>query len=90
MDQHDFIDVVKRYWNKNPRLKSNSACFLVAKLKILRYNLKKWSRNHSRIKRKTSLCEKVISFLNALVEYKNLFNPKWNLKNIIKSILSNS
>lgn len=65
----------------------NSVSVLSAKFKRLRYDLRQWSKGISNIKLLINSCNKVIKFLDTVEEFRPLFNPEWNLRNLVKQQL---
>jgi hypothetical protein len=63
---------------------NNSACKIVAKFKLLRRVLKRWSQNLAQLKLHLKQCNGIISILDKLEENMNLYLTEANLRNIIK------
>jgi hypothetical protein len=82
-----FYDIVKLSWDKSVGSLLNSVSVLSAKFKRLRYDLKQWSKGVSNIKLLINSCNKVIKFLDTVEEFRPLFNPEWNLRNLVKQQL---
>lgn len=57
------------------------------KFKKLRADLKNWSHNLSNLKLLIGNCNTVISFLDTLEDIRILYNPKANLRRLIKAQL---
>lgn len=79
-----FLATVEESWKKPTGNLVNSVSVISAKLKRLRYDLKQWSKGLSNIKLLIDNCNKVISYMDTVEEFRPLFNPEWNLRNIVK------
>jgi hypothetical protein len=62
---------------------------LSAKLKKLRQDLKRWSKGISNIRLLIENCNKVILYLDTIEEFRQLFNPEWNVRAMVKRQLCN-
>jgi hypothetical protein len=82
-----FLSTVESSWNKCTASLNNSVSVISAKFKRLRYDLRQWSKGLSNIKLLIENCNKVIKYLDTIEEFRSLFNPEWNLRNIIKKKL---
>ena len=83
-----FIEAVQNSWSK-PTYKKNSAANLNANLKRLRYDLKLWSRNISRLKICIENCNKALLELDNIEDHRGLTIPEDNFWRIIKIHLLN-
>lgn len=81
------METVLQSWQQEVRNKIDSASILVAKLKNLRFALKRWSKSISNLNLLISRCDKVIGYLDALEEGRLLTQMESNLRNIIKKQL---
>jgi hypothetical protein len=70
-------------WDSHTRA-INNAGKIVAKFKLLRRVLKRWSQSRSRLKSHLKQCNGVISILDKPEESRNLYLIEANLRNIIK------
>lgn len=70
-----FSNAVKQGWEREVRNKRDSTSSLAGKLK---------SKNLSNLSMLITNCNKVIFYLDALEECRPLFNPEWNVRNIVK------
>lgn len=68
--------------------RAGSVAVLSAKFKRLRYDLKQWSKGLSNIRLLIDNCNRVIKYLDTVEEFRSLYNPEWNLRNIVKQQLS--
>jgi hypothetical protein len=81
--EHDvFFDTVQNSWLA-PVSSPNSTRVISSKLKRLRSALKLWSRNLSNLNLLIGNCNTVISFLDALENFRTLFNPEANLRILV-------
>jgi hypothetical protein len=87
ISQAGFLELVDRVWKMHVRTKS-SANALTEKFKNLRYELKKWGKNLSHIKFLIDKCNKVIQLFDQLEDERELSNPEFNFRNIVKSHLT--
>ena len=78
-----FFDVVKSVWSSNVNA-TNSATRFVAKLKLLRAALKKWSKGLSNLNILIQNCNEVLATLDALEEQRPLFTQEFNFRKILK------
>ena len=78
--------MVKDTWEKPVRATS-SVAQIAAKLKGLRYVLKRWGKSLSHIKVLIQKCNWVILFLDQLEELRSLIVPEFNFRNIVKAHL---
>ena len=78
-----FFDVVKSVWSSNVNA-TNSATRFVAKLKLLRAALKKWSKGLSNLNILIQNCNEVLATLDDLEEQRPLFTLEFNFRKIIK------
>jgi len=74
-----FFDVVKSVWSSNVNA-TNSATRFVAKLKLLRAALKKWSKGLSNLNILIQNCNEVLATLDALEEQRHLFTQEFNFR----------
>lgn len=79
IDLPGFTECVYEVWNR-PVGKSSIALTIAAKFKALRYALKKWHLNLSKIKALISDCNKVVLFLDGLEEIRPLSWPELNFR----------
>jgi hypothetical protein len=84
-----FLKIVKQSWDKPVGRQSGSVSILLAKFKRLRYDLKQWSKSLSNIKLLIDNCNKLIPYLDTVEEFRPLYNPKWNLRSLVKVKLGN-
>jgi hypothetical protein len=84
----NILETVKLSWEKPVRNSSNIVTTLSEKFKRLRYDLKQWSKGLSNMKMMIENCNKVIVYLDVVEEFRALFNPKWNLRKLVKRQLS--
>jgi hypothetical protein len=68
------------------RAKSSSG-IITAKLKNLRYELKRWGKSLSHFKNLVAKCNHVIFLLDQLEDARDLSTPEFNFRNIVKSHL---
>jgi hypothetical protein len=78
-----FLDAVQDSW-LTPTHSSNSTRVISAKFKRLRYSLRNWSKNLSNLSLLINNCNTVILFLDSLENVIILFNPKANLRLLVK------
>lgn len=78
------FQVVQSSWNK-PIKSSSSATNISAKLKRLRYALKKWSRSISKLALLIKNSNKVLLQLDGLEELRQLTLPERNFRKILKA-----
>jgi hypothetical protein len=86
IQQPSFFDLVEKIWKIPVRAKS-SAGIITAKLKNLRYELKRWGKNLSHFKDLITKCNQVIFLLDELEENRDLTRPEFNFRNIVKGHL---
>lgn len=86
-EHEGFTEVVQSLWLQ-PQLHPNIANVIVSKFKNLRYGLKKWSKSLSNLKLLISNCNRVILWLDLVEEIRPLYNPEWNLRQLIKAQLA--
>lgn len=79
-----FLNTVRSSWEKPVGNMSNMVSVLSTKFKRLRYDLKQWSKGISNLKLLIANCNKVILYLDSVEEFRSLFNPEWNLRNLVK------
>lgn len=84
-----FLDTVKLSWEKPIGHLAGSVASISAKFKRLRYDLKQWSKGLSSLKLLIDNYNKVIIYLDTVEEFRPLFNPEWNLRDIVKQHLAN-
>lgn len=84
-----FLSTVGHSWNQISGNTSNIVSVLSAKFKKLRYDLKQWSKGISNIRLLIENCNKFILYLDTVEEFRQLFNPEWNVRTIIKQHLCN-
>jgi hypothetical protein len=68
------------------KAKSTSA-IIGAKLKNLRYELKRWGKSLSHFKDLVAKCNHVILLLDQIEDARDLSRPEFNFRNIVKSHL---
>lgn len=78
-----FMDCVSEIWAK-PTGRSSVAAIISVKFKALRYALKRWHVNLSKIKALIVDCNKVILYLDGLEEVRPLTWPEMNFRRIVK------
>jgi hypothetical protein len=88
VEKHGFYELVKLVWESDVRATS-SASIIVAKFKLLRRVLKRWSQSLSQIKIKLKQCNETISILDKLEENRTLYLIEANLRKIIKKHIEN-
>ena len=81
-----FLDMVKNSWSK-PTFKKNSASNLNAKLKRLRYDIKHWSKNISKLTICIDNSNKALMEIDKLEEARPLSTPEKNFRKILKDHL---
>jgi hypothetical protein len=86
IQQPGFLELVEKIWKIPVRAKS-SAGIITAKLKNLRYELKRWGKNLSHFKDLITKCNQVIFLLDELEENIDLTRPEFNFRNIVKGHL---
>ena len=86
MDQPGFLECVKLVW-ENPTKAFSSAAILVEKLKLLRFELKKWRKSLAMLKLLISKCDVVLLFFDQLEEERDLSLPEGNFRKIVKKSL---
>jgi hypothetical protein len=86
IQQPGFFELVEKIWKIPVRAKS-SAGIITAKLKNLRYELKRWGKNLSHFKDLITKCNQVIFLLDQLEETRDLSRPEFNFRNIVKGHL---
>lgn len=79
-----FLEVVQNSWRK-PVKSTSSATSISAKLKRLRYALKKWSRSISKLSLLIETSNKVLLHLDSLEEKRLLTVPERNFRKILKT-----
>lgn len=79
---------MKISWGKPIRNANNIISVISSKFKRLRYDLEQWSKSLSNLKVLIDNCNKVISYLDVVEEFRVLFNPEWNLRKLVKHQLS--
>ncbi|KAJ1296036.1 hypothetical protein BS78_01G268200 [Paspalum vaginatum] len=79
-----FLATVSAWWNKHFFGHRSAASSFNAKLKNVRFELKKWSKRLSNLKTLISNCNKVIFCLDALENYMPLFFTEWNLRSLVQ------
>ena len=82
--QPGFDELVQKVWARPVRA-ANIAGVITAKLKNLRYELKKWGRTLSKIKLLIAKCNKVIMLLDQIEDERSLSRPEFNFRNIVKT-----
>ncbi|XP_071685019.1 uncharacterized protein [Lolium perenne] len=80
------MDLVKEVWTW-PVRSSSAAGILSAKLKNLRYELKRWGKSLSAIKQLILKCNQAILILDQLEDERELSRPEFNFRNIVKEHL---
>jgi hypothetical protein len=78
-----FSECVSKSWARESA-KEYSSAIIADKLKILRYELKKWHMSLSRIKLLIKNCNCVILAMYMLEEQKPLFRVQFNFRRIVK------
>jgi hypothetical protein len=78
-----FFDLVERVWN-SPVKPLSASGIITAKLKNLRYELKRWGKNLSHLKDLIGKCNYVILLLDQLEDERDLSRPEFNFRNIVK------
>ena len=81
-----FLEVVKSSWNA-PIKASSSATRISAKLKRLRYALKKWSKSISKLKLLIENCNRILLQIDNLEDLRQLYIPEANFRKILKAHL---
>jgi hypothetical protein len=81
--QPGFMDVVKDTWESQVQA-SNTATKIATKFKVLRRNLKNWSKGISRLSNLIQICNETVLILDKLEEQRNLHHTEWNLRRIVK------
>jgi hypothetical protein len=82
-EHEDFVDTVCRSWTSNK--KEDTTVKQISKnLKILRRDLKDWSKNLSKLGQLIRNCNTFIGFLDNLEDVRRLFYPEINLRCLIK------
>lgn len=84
-----FLTTVEQSWNQSSGSSNNIASVLSAKFKKLRQDLKRWSKGISNIRLLIENCNKVILYLDTVEEFRQLFNPEWNVRAMVKRQLCN-
>jgi hypothetical protein len=74
---------VERVWN-SPVKPLSASGIITAKLKNLRYELKRWGKNLSHLKDLIGKCNYVILLLDQLEDERDLSRPEFNFRNIVK------
>jgi hypothetical protein len=83
IQQPGFFELVERVWNSPVKPLSTSG-IITAKLKNLRYELKRWGKNISHLKDLIGKCNYVILLLDQLEDERDLSRPEFNFRNIVK------
>lgn len=83
VEQHDFLDIVQNTWSTEVR-SSNIVTKVVAKFKLLRKTLKKWSKSISKINNLITQCNKVLNIMDKLEEQRHIYIQEDNFRKIIK------
>jgi hypothetical protein len=86
VQQPGFLELVERVWSVPVRAKSSSG-IITAKLKNLRYELKRWGKSLSHFKDLVAKCNHVIFLLDQIEDARDLTRPEFNFRNIVKSHL---
>jgi hypothetical protein len=86
VQQPGFLELLEKIWNVPVRAKSSSG-IITAKLKNLRYELKRWGKSLSHFKNLVAKCNHVIFLLDQLEDARDLSTPEFNFRNIVKSHL---
>lgn len=81
-----FLDVVNASWHKHCYAK-NSAALLCRKMKNLRYDLKNWSKEISRLTVFIQNCNWALVELDGLEDKRPLTTPETNFRRIVKAHL---
>ena len=84
VQQPGFIELVQEVWNRPTKCVS-SVGTISAKLKSLRYELKRWGKSLSHIKTLIYKCNMVIFFFDQLEDLRVLSTPEFNFRNIVKA-----
>jgi len=83
VEQPGFLEIVQESWQTEVSA-TNSATKLVAKFKILRINLKKWSKSISKINNLIKSCDDILLVLDKLEDLRELFIQEHNFRKIQK------
>ena len=86
VNQPGFLPLVKEVWDR-PVRSSSAVGRISAKLKNVRYELKRWGRSLSHIKILIEKCNWVILFLDQLEDRRQLSVIEFNFRNIVKTHL---
>jgi hypothetical protein len=86
VQQPGFLDLVERVWSTPVRAKSSSS-IITAKLKNVRYEIKRWGKFLSLFKDLIAKCNYVIFLLDHTEEQSHLSRPEFNFRNIVKEQL---
>ena len=81
-----FMDIVREVWEW-PVRNANAATILCRKFKALRYALKIWSKNISRLSVAITNCNAVLADLDEMENKRTLSIPEMNFRRILKSHL---
>lgn len=87
MEHTVFQETVQSHWLSSP-IMGLATRTISAKFKGLRVALKIWSKNLSNLSELIANCNKVIAFLDSLEDVRQLFNPEYNLGNLVKKQLA--
>lgn len=86
--QHDsFLPLVANSWN-GAFPQTDAAKLLTAKFKSLRSTLRSWQSQLSNLKATIANVKLVISFLDAIEEWRDLSVQEWNFRDILNLKLS--
>jgi hypothetical protein len=83
VQQPGFLDLVERVWSLPVKAKSSSG-IIAAKLKNLRYELKRWGKSLSHFKDLVAKCNHVIFLLYQIEDARDLSRPEFNFRYIVK------
>lgn len=87
MSHPKFLSVVSNSWSA-PLPQQDPAKLLTAKFKALRSNLKSWQVQFSNIKKTIANVKIVISFLDAVEEWRDFELHEWNFRDILNQKLT--
>jgi hypothetical protein len=83
LDHPDFMDIVKLTWNVEVRA-NNAASRILAKFKLPRRVLKRWSKGLAKFKQKLKQCNGILEILDKFEENSPLYNLEANSRTILK------
>lgn len=88
LDFQDFLTVVELHWNISPYF-ANAAQTLQAKFKQVRFGLKKWSKELSKLGKLINNCNFVIALLDGLEDQRPLSQPESSFRRLVRAHLLN-